>query len=439
MKLLKRAWPWILTVAALLALAAACGDAGEERTGPATPTGDETPTASVLPGPGVTDTEIKLGMTNDLTGTGGTPFGIVTFVIQGYFEKVYKEDGGVCGRKVNLVAEDDQYSPSLALEKSKKLVEQDKVLAMVGALGTDTHLAAVDYLNDPNSDGDHSDGIPDLFVSSGWSGWGNTSNWPWTIAYMPDYVSDGKIQGKYIADNFPDKKIGILFQDDALGQDYVDGLESAVEDTSLIVDKQSYEATATDITAQILNLRDKGAEIVFLASTPVFSARAIIAAHTQGWVPQFLMSYVNAHTTVASLVGGGTQSSELAKGFAKLAGTIFTDYLLSAVDDKDAPAMVEHRRIMETFVGKPVSTLSIYGQALAELIVETLNKSCDNLTREGLLHAAESIKGFKASLLAPGIEVSLGPEDHRAIEALQLLRIEANGALGKLGQPVHVR
>ena len=189
------------------------------------PAGEETPAADVTPGPGVTDTEIKLGHTNDLAGTGGTPYGILTTALQAYFKKVNDEDGGVCGRKITLIAEDDQYAPGLALEKTRKLVEQDKVLAIVGALGTAAHLGAVDYLNDPNGDGDTSDGIPDLFVSTGYTGWADYETWPWTFGYIPDYASDGKILATYINENFAGQKVGILYQNDPFGQDYLNSIE----------------------------------------------------------------------------------------------------------------------------------------------------------------------------------------------------------------------
>ncbi|MEE8384742.1 MAG: ABC transporter substrate-binding protein, partial [Dehalococcoidia bacterium] len=170
MRMLHRPWLWVLALTALLLIAAvACEDdekEGETPTGE-TPAAGETPAGAVTPGPGVTDTEIRLGTTNDLAGTGGTPYGIVTTAMNAYFSKVNAEDGGVCGRSIVLIAEDDQYAPGPALEKTRKLVEQDNVLAIVGALGTAAHLGAVDYLNDPNGDGDTSDGIPDLFVSTG--------------------------------------------------------------------------------------------------------------------------------------------------------------------------------------------------------------------------------------------------------------------------------
>ena len=436
----RRPWIWFIALATVLLLAAAgCGDDDEED-GDGTPTaaatspaGDETPGPV---GPGVTDTEIKIGMTNDLAGTGGTPYGVVTPAMKAYFEKVNEEDGGVCGRDINFVAEDDQYQPALALEKAKKLVDQEEILAFVGALGTGAHLGAVAYLNDPNGDGKTDDGVPDLFVSTGYSGWGDVAKWPWTIGHIPDYRSDAKIQADYINENFPDAKVGILYQNDAFGKDYLDGMKEVLEPE--VVTEQSYEASATDISSQILTIKDAGADLIFLGTTPGFAAKAIVAAHTNDYRPQFFQSYVNAHTTLAGLIGGGSSPDQLATGFKELAGTIATNYLLSAVEDASDPAMVEHKRIMESFGGPGVSSLSVYAQSLAELVVETLSKACDNLNRDGLLAAAESIQGFRSSLLWPGIEINLGPDDHYAIQTLQPVKITAEGTLEEIGDPISV-
>lgn len=429
----RRLWPLFAAILPiLLVLGVACEDEEEEGGGsPAatTPGGGEV-------GPGVTGTEIKLGMTNDLAGTGGTPYGVITLAMEAYFDKVNQEDGGVCDRNINLIAEDDQYAPASALEKTRKLVEQDEVLGIVGALGTAAHLGAVDYLNDPNDDGDTSDGIPDLYVSTGFSGWGDVERWPWTTGYIPDYISDSRVQASYINDNLAGQSVGILYQNDAFGEDYVNGLEDELADPGLIVSRQSYEATAADVTSQVLAIRDAGAEVVFLATTPRFAAMAITAAHAQGYNPQFFMSYVNAHTTLASLIGGGSEPDKLQIGFQELDGTISTNYILSAVEDAGDPAMVEHKRIMDTFGTVPLSTLTVYGQSLAELAVETLSNACDNLNRQGLLEAAESIDGFRSSVLWPGIDITLGPDDHYAIQTLQPVQVQADGTLAELGSPI---
>jgi branched-chain amino acid transport system substrate-binding protein len=431
MQILRRPRLWVVALAALLVIAAvACGEEEEEAV--ETPTA-ETPAAEVTPGPGVTDTEIKLGQTNDLAGTGGTPYGIITPAMNAYFRKVNDEDGGVCGRNITLIAEDDQYAPDLALEKTRKLVEQDGVLAIVGALGTAAHLGAVGYLNDPNGDGDTSDGIPDLFVSTGYSGWGDYETWPWTTGFIPDYVSDATVLARYINENFSGQDVGILYQNDPFGEDYLNTMRDSLADPALLVSEQSYEPTASDLSAQIISIKDAGAEVVVLAAVPTASALAIVSANTQGYSPQWAVSYVNAHTTLASVIGGGTEPEQLGQGFALIGGTIIDNYQLDAVGDRDDPAMVEHARIMDTYDGPSLSTLSVYGQSLAELTVEALSGACDNLTRDGLMQSVESIRGFSPSVFLPGIAVTFSPTDHRAVQTLQPTRIEADGTLTAVG------
>jgi branched-chain amino acid transport system substrate-binding protein len=430
-QILRRPWLLILALAAVLLIAAvACED--EEEEAAETPTG-ETPVVEVTPGPGVTDTEIKLGHTNDLAGIGGTPYGIITPAINAYFSKVNEEDGGVCGRDITLIPEDDQYAPDLALEKTRKLVEEDEVFAIVGALGTAAHLGAVDYLNDPNGDGDTSDGIPDLFVSTGFSGWADVETWPWTFGFIPDYVADTTVLAEYINENFAGQNVGVLYQNDPLGEDYLNTVKAELADPALVVSEQSYEPGAADLSSQIINIQGAGAQVVVLGAVPTASALAIVSANAQGYSPQWVVSYINAHTTLAALIGGGQEPEQLGQGFALMEGTIGNSYILNPVTDADDPAMVEHAQIMETYEGPGVSTLSVYGQSLAELVVEALSGACDNLTRAGLLESVESIQGFSPSMFLPGIAVTFSATDHRAIETFQPVRTEATGALTPVG------
>lgn len=444
MRLFKEGWRLVaLLLVALVftAVAAACGDddddddGGTETAAATTPAGGsptDAGTGEVLTDFGVTDDTITLGQTNDLAGTGGTPYGVITPAMVAYFNKVNEEDGGVCGRNIELIAEDDQYQGPVSLDKMKKLVEQDEVAAIVGALGTGAHLAVVDYLNDPNGDGNKDDGVPDLYVSTGYSGWGDAAKWPWTTGYIPDYVSDGTIQSQYLVENFPDAKVGVLYQNDAFGQDYLGALEEGLGD--MIISKQPYEATATEVSSQILTIQSDGADVVFLATTPRFAAGAITAAHTSGYNPQFFQSYVNAATSLAGLIGGGTSPEQISAGFAQLEGVIATNYIADPIAQVDEPAMVEHKRIMEDFSGGNVSSLSVYGQSLAELVVHTLETACENgdLTRAGILAAAESIQDFHPSLLLEGINVNLGSDDHYAIQSLMPVSINADGTLKEL-------
>jgi ABC-type branched-subunit amino acid transport system substrate-binding protein len=422
----------------MIVTAVACGDDSS--------TGDDPPTLETsrvnVPGrggphgPGVTETEIRFGMTNDLTGSGDTPYAVITTAIQAYFAKVSAEDGGVCERELILLAEDDRYTPEGALDRAKKLVEQDGVLAMIGGLGTTVHQPVAAYLNDPNADGNLSDGVPDLFVSTGWSAWGDVTKYPWTIDYIPAYVTDGRVLARYINDNLGGKKVAILHQNDEFGGDSMIGVADTIADKGLLIWTQAADPAPDVLKSQVIQMRDSGAEAAVLALTPQTTAEVYKIADAEGYAPKWLISYVNSPSALAREIGGGTLAEQLVKGFEELQGTVTTAYLLSAIDDAETAPVLEHRRIMEAYGGPTVSTLSIYGQSLAEAAVETLGRTCDTINRETLLHAAESLQGFRSSLMLEGIEVSLSAQDHFAIQTLQPVEIQVDGTLKELGDPI---
>jgi ABC-type branched-subunit amino acid transport system substrate-binding protein len=388
-------------------------------------------------GPGVTETEIRLGMTNDVSGAGETPYAAVSLAVRAYFQMVNQEEGGVCGRQIVLTVEDDKYLPDLALAQTQKLVTEEDVLAVIGALSTQAHRDVAAYLNDPNGDGDTTDGVPDLFVSTGWSGWGNVEAYPWTTGFIPDYLSDGRALAAYVAMNLPDKKVGLLYSNDEFGQDYLAAIKEAFGEGDNLF-SQPYPADDEDVSQEISAVVDWGAEVIVLAAPPAVSADAIVSARGGGFQPQFLLSYVNQPSNLASELGGGSEAKAISAGFEQLAGVIETAYLLSAVEDERNTALVEHLRIMETYGGPSASNLSIYGQSLAETVVETLSRACPDLTRSDVMAAAESLDGFHPSLFLPGIDVALGKTDHGAIQAMQVVRINADGTLELLGDPIDV-
>ena len=417
-------------------VAAGCGGDDDSSPTPASPTPDPTapPGAS---GAGVTETEIHLGMTNDVAGAGETPYAAVSLAVNAYFQNVNQEESGVCGRQIVLTVEDDEYLADLALAQTQKLVTEDGVLAVIGGLSTQAHVDVAAYLNDPNGDGDTSDGVPDLFVSTGWSGWGDVATYPWTTGFIPDYLSDGRVLAAYIATNLPDQQIGLLYRNDEFGQDYLAAMEEAFGAEGELF-AQPYPIDDEDVSQEISAVVDSGAEVIVLASTPSISSDAIVSARGGGFDSQFLLSYVNQPSNLASELGGGTEADTIIAGFEKLDGVLTTAYLLSAVEDENNAAVVEHLRIMETYGGPPASSLSIYGQSLAETVVETLERACPDLTRSEVMAAAESLDGFHPSLLAPGIDVVLGAEDHAAIQVMQMMRINADGTLNSLGDPIDV-
>lgn len=450
----------LLCATAVLALAA-CGD-GSAPAGSPSPTDPPTLAPGVTPGPGVTDDEIVLGMTNDLSGEGNTPYAAVTSAIVAYFAALNEERGGVCGRDLTLLAADDQYTPEIALKETMRLVEEEEVLAIIGAQSTEAHQLVAPYLQDPDENSRSPDSVPDLFVSTGWSGWGDVEEYPWTIGFIPDYASDGQVIAAYIEEEHPERTIGLLYEDSTFGNDYLDAMRAAIDDDSRLhaipyVPPPPEEAgptgtptPATDATAGpsaspapalsaaalVDGLIEADADVVVLASNPDVTAQIYLAAADKDYDPDFIISYVNTPSALAAAVGGGTSADHLLAGFEMLGGTVTTEYMLNLVENEGDPALVEHQRIMETYDGPAVTTLSVYGQALAETVVEALSRACSDLSRQGVLSAAESISGFAPSLLLPGISIRLGPTDHRAIETLQPVRIESDGVLTPLGDPI---
>lgn len=424
-----------LALAAALTLAVACGD-DDDDSGPLpepSPSPALTLDPDITPGPGVTRTQIKVGITADLNGTGDTPYGAIAVALQAYADKVNAEDGGVCGRDLIVVAEDDRYSPEAALAATKKLVDQDQVLAVIGAAGTVVHQPVAGYLNDPNADMNTSDGVPDLFLSTGWSGWDDVTKYPWTIGYIPHYTADARILARYVNANFEGKKVGLLFEDNEFGRDYQAVLRPALTTPDLLVYEQPFVPDPAALSGQVAALRDAGAEIVVLASTPSLAAQVFVAAAAASYDPTFVLSYVNMPSGLASDIGGGTTPEKLVAGFEALDGSVWTEYLLSPVEDELEPAMVEHRRIMDTYGGPEMSTLSIYAQSLGELLVHTLNSTCFDLSRAGLMSAVEALDGFRSSLMLPGVQVILGPGDHQAIDTEQPVIIHADGTTDPSG------
>jgi ABC-type branched-subunit amino acid transport system substrate-binding protein len=373
-------------------------------------------------------------MTNDMAGSGQTPYGAVTRAIQAYLASV-NEEGGVCGRSVELLAEDDGYSGPAALERTKKLVQEAGVFAMIGGVGTEQHREAAAYLNDPNGDGDMSDGIPDLFVSSGWSAYYDTASMPWTVGFIPGFAVDGAIIGRYINAELAGKKVAVLYRDDDYGREYLAGVATSLGGIDKIV-PQPFPPTQGDVSVEVGKVRDAGGEVVVIAATPEVAAGALTAAAAITYDPQWIVGYSVPPSMLASRIGGGTSAEQLAAGFKLLDGSISTEYLLSPIEDETKPEIVEHTRIMESHRGPSVSSLSVYGQAIAETLVWTLGRSCSNLTRAGLMQAVESTVEFHPSVMLPEIAVNLGESDHRSVEALQPVQILESGEVVRVGDVI---
>lgn len=406
-----------------LTVGIACGDDDDDDD-------DATPTAiDVLTDFGVSDTEIKIGQSIALSGSLASVYQPIVPTLTAYFDFVNTELGGVCGRDIDYGAEDDEYSPAIAREVAQKLIDQDEIVAFVGNLGTPPNTGSAGFINDPNGDGDTSDGVPDLFIATGVTAFADASALPWTILFNPDYTSEGTILANFLNDNNAGESVATIYQNDDFGKSGRDSFVATI--SADVVAEETYESTATDINSQLANLRNADPDILYIYATPGFTARVYAYMAQNDWAPQIVMSYVNSPGLLASLVGG---DDGVAAGFERIAGAISNNYLLDPIADVADPAIVEHTRIMAEYGGPPVGNLSVYAQAIAETAVETLEIACDNgdMTRAGVMAAAESIEGFHPTTMAEGVNLTLSDTDHAAIQSLIPIEIQSDGVLKPL-------
>jgi ABC-type branched-subunit amino acid transport system substrate-binding protein len=318
---------------------------------------------------------------------------------------VNAEQGGVCGRKIVLDALDDNYDPARATEVIRKLVDQEKVFAVVLGLGTAAHSAVWEYLNEK--------GIPDLFVMTGAHKWAATpEQHPWTFAGLPDYFIEGTLYGNWISDNMPGTKVGVLYQNDDYGRDELAGVKNGLDPTkNEVVSEQAFESTAVSIASQVANLKASGAGAVICGCIPGHAAQAIKGANALGWKPQWFIGYVNSDPVMFSYASPGDMEGTLTMQGNKLSGWT------------DDPGIAAHIEIMKTYGNAPVGNFTVEGHLVAELTVHALSLTCDNPTHEGLKEAVESIQGWQSELmLEGGPGFSWSPTDHNTVEAMRLLR-----------------
>jgi branched-chain amino acid transport system substrate-binding protein len=413
----------VLALGVLASLVPACGGNGEEEgaaTGTAVPTGTAAPTGTAeatataaAKAPGITDTEIVLGVDAPLAGVSGAVYSQIPKATEAYFKYINDTQGGVCGRKIVYKMEDNQNDPAFGLEAVRKLVEKEGVFAMVGSLADDPHAASWGYLNENE--------VPDLLVSAGAERFGaDPEGHPWTFQMIPSYVTEGVFYGQYISENLPGAKVGVLYENGPAGHDGLKGVKEGLDLTkNTIVSEQSFELTALSIRSEVTNLKEAGAEVVIIFTDPGFSSQAIKEAVRLGWHPQWVLSYVN--------------SDEIMYQFAPpqdVEGAItFQAFKLASM--KDDPAVAEHWEIMKDYGGPQPTNFSLYAQLLGELAVEILNRSCDNLTREGVIEATESIHDWHSPLLLDEVNVTFSKTDHTALQTGRMLRSIVENGKGK--------
>jgi branched-chain amino acid transport system substrate-binding protein len=358
--------------------------------------------------PGASDTEIKVGNINPYSGP-ASAYGLIGKTIEAYFKKVNAE-GGINGRKINFISYDDAYSPPKAVEQARKLVESDEVLFIFQSLGTPSNSAIHKYMNAKK--------VPQLFVATGATKWGDPKNFPWTMGWQPTYQSEGRIYAKFLLDKYPNAKIGILYQNDDYGKDYVKGLKDGLGDKAktMIVSEQPYETSDPTVDSQIINLKASGADAFFNVTTPKFAAQAIRKAAEIGWKPIHLLN--NVSQSVGSVLKPA--------GLENAKGIFSTYYLKDATDPawKDDPGYKDWVAFMDKYFpdGDKTSSFTVYGYTVGQTLVQVLKQCGDNLTRENVMKQAANLKDLQLPLLLPGIKINTSPTDFFPIEQMQIQR-----------------
>ena len=403
-----RFWIVGLILAVGMLTAVACNGDDDDDGGDTTP--DATEPSGAADVPGVTDTEVILGTHTSLTGPIAA-YSIIPNFALAYFEYINATQGGVAGRTITYKLADDQYSPPLAVDLTRQLVEQDNIFALFNALGTPNHLQVIDYLQER--------GVPDMYVATGAIEWvKDPSARPLVFGSNPNYTGEGLVLGKYIADNYAGGKVGIILQNDDFGIDGAAGVEIGVGDDVEIVGQLPYEVTDPDLFSQIDSLRAADADVVVIFSTPLLLGNAIKHARNDlNWDVPFVITAVSMNELTGLIAGG-----DVIEGTVGLVATYMGYHT-------DIPGVATHIEIMETmgFGPEGASTLSLYAQYVTELMVETLERAGEDLTRESLVAAAESIQGWLCSVCL--FPVTLGPDDHDPGQAGAIATYDSNGQI----------
>jgi branched-chain amino acid transport system substrate-binding protein len=355
---------------------------------------------------GASDTEIRIGNIMPYSGP-ASAYGTIGKSIEAYFKKVNAE-GGINGRKVTFISYDDGYAPPKTVEQARRLVENDDVLLILNSLGTAHNTAIQKYMNAKK--------VPQLFVATGATKFGDPKNFPWTMGWQPNYQSEGRIFAQYILKNHPNGKIGILFQNDDYGKDYVKGLKDGLANKVMIVAELPYEPSDPTVDSQMVSLKASGADIFFNVTTPKFAAQSIKKAAEIGWKPVHLLNSVSASVGAVMKPAGLENGKDV---LTALYGKDPTDPVW-----KDDPGMKEWVAFMDKYYpdGDKSSSFPVYGYSIARTMVQVLQQCGDDLTRANVMKQAASLKDYETGMALPGIKINTSPTDFYPIEQMQMGR-----------------
>jgi branched-chain amino acid transport system substrate-binding protein len=359
-------------------------------------------------GPGVSDTEIKIGQTMPYSGPSSI-WGMLGRTESAYFDDI-NEKGGINGRKVTWLSLDDGYSPPKAVEQVRRLVEQDQVLGIMGSLGTATNLAVQRYLNSRK--------VPQVLIATGVSHWNDPKQFPWTVPFLPLYTTYGAAFANYVLQNKPDAKIALLYQNDDYGKDYIAGFKQGLggRAAKMVVAEQTYEVTDPSIDSQIVQLHGSGADVLIDIANGKFTAQAIRKVYDLDWHPlHFVADQSISPATILKPAGLEKSVGLMTATYAKAPG----DPMWA-----DDPEWKEYLTFMARhFAGTdPNDQYAYAGWSTAHVFAAVLQQCGDELTRENLLNVVTHLQGLHAPNMLPGITVDLSPDDYRPFKKVQFER-----------------
>jgi len=360
--------------------------------------------------PGVTDTEIKIGQTMPYSGP-ASAYGVIGRTETAYF-KMINEQGGVNGRKINLISLDDAYSPPKTVEQVRRLVEDEKVAFCFQTLGTPPNLAIRQYLNDNK--------VPQLFVSTGASVFSDPEHFPWTMGYNPNYQTEAHIYAKDILATKPDGKIALLYQNDGFGKDYLKGLQDQLgaDHAGMVVKTASYETSEPTVDSQIVTLQGSGADILLIAATPKFAAQAIRKSFDLGWNATRYLS--NVSPSIATVLKPA--------GLDKSKGLITSGYVKDPTDEtlKDDPGIKEWKAFCDKYMSAKefIDVNATYAFGAAMVMVHVLKQCGNDLSRENVMKQAANIQALQVPILLNGMTINTSPTNFSPIRQMQLARFD---------------
>jgi branched-chain amino acid transport system substrate-binding protein len=360
-------------------------------------------------GPGVTDKEIKIGNTGPYSGPASSYSAVPKSQVA--YWKMINDQGGINGRMINFLSYDDAYTPPKTVEMVRKLVEEDQVLLVASPLGTPTNSAIWHYMNEKK--------VPQLFVATGATKWDDPKGHPWTIGWQPNYQSEGRIYAAYLLKEKPTGKIGVLYQNDDFGKDYLKGVKDGLGDkASMVVVEATYETTDPTVDSQVVDMNAKGIDVFVNTAIPKFAAQAIRKAAEIGWKPLHILSSIGNSVGATLKPAGFDNAKDLVSDF----------YLKDPSDPKwkDDAGFKAWVAFMDKYMPDADKSDAGYvaGASLAAMTAQVLKQCGDELSRENVMKQAANLHDVSVPMLLPGITANTTSTDFAPVKQVQMAKFD---------------